>query len=81
MKQLFRTNTIIIYFVICTCERKMKHISKSILGVVLHGFLFGKTRLGKGSFQIEVLTLVQLMTENRLRHARGPVHSYFESVT
>ena len=31
-------------------------------------------RLGKGSFQIKVLTLVQLIMENRLRHARGPVH-------
>ena len=27
-----------------------------------------------GSFRIEVLTLVQNITENRLRHARGPVH-------
>ena len=26
-------------------------------------------------FQIEVLTLVQHITENRLRHARGPVHT------
>ena len=29
----------------------------------------------KTEFQIEVLTLVQNLTENRLRHARGPVHS------
>ena len=37
--------------------------------------------LGKGSFRIEVLTLVQLITENRLRQARGPVHSHSESIT
>ena len=40
-----------------------------------------ETRLGKGSFQMEVLTLVQNITENRLRVARGPVHFYIESVT
>ena len=33
-----------------------------------------ETGLGKGSFRIKVLTLVQLITENRLMHARGPVH-------
>ena len=38
-------------------------------------FLFVKTRLGKGNFRIEVLTLVQLITENRLSHARASVHS------
>ena len=36
--------------------------------------------IGKGSFQTQVLTLIQNITENRLRHARGPVH-YIESVT
>ena len=36
--------------------------------------------MGKGSFQIEVLTLIQNITENRLRNAKGPVH-YIESVT
>ena len=30
-------------------------------------------RLGKGSFQMEALTLIQNITENRIRHARGPV--------
>ena len=40
-----------------------------------------ETRLGKGSFRIDVLTLVQNIMENRLRHARGPVHSYVESIT
>ena len=34
-----------------------------------------ETRLGKGNFWIKVLSLVQLITENGLRHARGPVHS------
>ena len=36
-------------------------------------FYLGKQDWGKGSFWIEVLTLVQLITESRLRHARGPV--------
>ena len=39
-----------------------------------------ETRVGKDRFQIEVLTLVQNITENRLRHDRGPVH-YIKSVT
>ena len=30
--------------------------------------------MSKGSFQIRVLALVQLITENRLRHGSGPVH-------
>ena len=29
----------------------------------------------KTEFQIEVLTLVQNLMENRLRHARSPVHT------
>ena len=39
-------------------------------------FLFGKTRLGKETFRIKVLTLSnsQLIMENRLRHTKGPVH-------
>ena len=36
--------------------------------------------MGKDRLQIEVLTLIQNITENRLRHARGPVH-YIESIT
>ena len=39
-----------------------------------------ETRFSKAKFQIEILTLVQNITENRPRHARGPVH-YIESVT
>ena len=39
-----------------------------------------ETRSGKDRFQIKVLTLVQNIMENRLRHAIGPVH-YIESVT
>ena len=35
-------------------------------------FIWG-TRLVKGSFQNEVLTLIQLVKENRLRHARVSV--------
>ena len=30
--------------------------------------------MGKGNLQTEVLTLIQNIMENRLRHARGPVH-------
>ena len=41
-----------------------------LVGRALKTFLL----LGKGSFHIKVLTLVQNITENRLRHARGPVH-------
>ena len=41
-----------------------------LFGRALKTFLL----LGKGSFQIEVLTLVQNIMENRLRHARGPAH-------
>ena len=41
---------------------------------------FGKQDLVKTGFQIEVQTLIQHLTENRLRHSRGPVH-YIESVT
>ena len=33
-----------------------------------------ETRLGSGSFQIQVLTLIRNIAENRLRHARSPVH-------
>ena len=36
-----------------------------------------ETRLDNGSFWIKVMTLVQNITENRFRHARGPV--YFTS--
>ena len=32
--------------------------------------------LGKDRFQIEALTLIQNITENRLRHARGPVQMW-----
>ena len=39
-----------------------------------------KTRLGEGSFHIGILTLVQLITEKRLRHVRGPVHFNIESI-
>ena len=35
---------------------------------------FGKQDWLKTGFQIEVLTLIHNLTENRLRHARGPVH-------
>ena len=37
--------------------------------------------MGEGSFQTEVLTLIQLITENRLRHARGPVQFHIKPVT
>ena len=30
--------------------------------------------IGKGRFQFEVLSLIQLITKNRLRHASGPAH-------
>ena len=33
-----------------------------------------ETRWGKGRFQIEVLNIVQNILENRIRHARRPVH-------
>ena len=36
--------------------------------------LFWKQDWVKTGFQIEVLTLIHNLTENRLRHARGPVH-------
>ena len=39
-----------------------------------------ETRLGKDRFQIEPLTLIQNITENRLRHVRGPVQ-FTESIT
>ena len=38
------------------------------------GLFIWETILGKESLRIKVLTLVQNITENRLRHARGPVH-------
>ena len=34
----------------------------------------------KDRFQIEEMTIIQIITENRLKHARGPVQ-YTESVT
>ena len=37
--------------------------------------IWGMT-LVKGSIQFKVLFLIQLIMENRLRHARGPVHIY-----
>ena len=37
--------------------------------------LFGKQDWVKTEFQIEVLTLIQNITENRTRHARGPVQN------
>ena len=37
--------------------------------------LFGRTTLGKTSFQIKVPDLIQLIKEDRLRHASGPVLS------
>ena len=37
-------------------------------------FLFGKTGLGKNRFPDRSTDLVQLITENRLRHAWCPVH-------
>ena len=40
-----------------------------------------RTRLVKGSFRIEALTLFQIITENRLRHARGDVQFHIESIT
>ena len=43
-------------------------------------FLFGKQDWVKTRLQTEVLTLIRNITENRLRQARGPVHST-ESVT
>ena len=36
---------------------------------------FGRTRLGKTGFQIEGSNLIQLIMEDRLRHASGPVHT------
>ena len=33
-----------------------------------------KQWLGEGSFRIEALTLIHNISENRLRHTRGPVH-------
>ena len=62
-------------FNILVIERNKLFISPSTISLFVW-----ETRLGKGSFQIEVLILVQNITENRLRHARGPVH-YIESVT
>ena len=48
--------------------------------------LFGKTRWGKTGFQIEGSDLIHFITEDRLRHASGPVHIsriryiYFDNV-
>ena len=35
----------------------------------------------KGSFEIKVLTLVQNITKNIIRHARGAVEFYIKSIT
>ena len=40
----------------------------------------GKQDWVKTQFQFEALTLIQNITENRLRHARGPVQ-FTESIT
>ena len=37
-------------------------------------FICGKQDWVKTEFQIKVQTLIQHLTENRLRHARGPVY-------
>ena len=39
-----------------------------------------EARLGEGSFWIKVLTLIQNIMENRLRHARGPVQLHIKSI-
>ena len=36
--------------------------------------ILGEQDWDRASFQIEVSDLIQLITEDRLRHARGPVH-------
>ena len=59
-------------FNILVIERNKLFISPSTISLFVW-----ETRLGKGSFQIEVLTLVQNITENRIRHARGPVHLHW----
>ena len=53
---------------------------KTFLLLWLSVSLFGKQNWVKTGFQIEVLTLIQNLTENRLRHARGPVQ-FTETVT
>ena len=35
--------------------------------------LFGRTNLGKTSFQIKIPDLIQLIKEDRLRHTCGPI--------
>ena len=52
-----------------------------ILTLIEHQSFCLGTVLVKGSFQIEVLTLILLITENRLWHAGGPVQFHIESVT
>ena len=39
------------------------------------GTLFGKQDWVKTEIQIEALTLIQNITENRIKHARGPVQT------
>ena len=39
----------------------------------LSASLFGKQDWVKTGYQIEAMTRIQNLTENRLRHARGPV--------
>ena len=51
------------------------HSSKEHL--TLSATLFGRVKLGKTGFQIEVSDLIELITEDKLRHAsRHPLHLY-----
>ena len=69
----------------CNSWRHLNTACLNIGRVYLHVCTFlqqifwEKTRLGKASFRIEVLTLVRIIMENRLRHARGTIHFHIKS--
>ena len=64
------------FFILFTKE----HINKLFNSPLTISPFIWETRLGKVRFQIEAMTLIHNITENRLRHARGPVQNT-ESVT
>ena len=65
------TNFPIIFLYYYLWHQKKKQLFNSTSTTSL--FIW-ETRVGNGSFWIKVLTLVQNIIENKLRHARGPVH-------
>ena len=59
-----------------TQSGNVQHLTISLLSAIL----FWRTKLGKTGFKIKGSDLIQHITEDRLRHASGPVHPT-ESVT